>query len=467
MPSDGHCARKCARNASEGADEGRLVDDPIYKPNQMHTVCHMLKRILTLTTGALLGLMVSAVALRVAVAWGFWPNRDLNRASDYVRDVVDMVNKSYVDEKEASYDQLAREAIHGVLESLDPHSEFLEADDFLRFEEDLDGDFGGIGIQVEMREGKMTVIAPIAGTPGERAGILRGDHIVSVDGEPLKRESPMDDAISRLRGKPNTQVIVGIYRPGSKKEIELSLVREIIKVDSVRDVKVVAGHIGYIQLVNFSSRTGEQFLKALETLMEQEVDSVIIDMRNNPGGLLSAAVEVAEPFFREGELIVYTQGRDPEKREDWRAELSGNPVQLPVAVLINSGSASAAEVVTGALKDTRRAVVIGERSFGKGSVQTIFKLRNGEGMRLTTALYYTPSGVSIHEKGVTPHVEVVMTPEEDNKLRLQRVRNDVLDSAEFEERFGFAPIKDRQLQAAVDVLEGVGILKARDSKTAE
>jgi carboxyl-terminal processing protease len=184
----------------------------------------------------------------------------------------------------------------------------------------------------------------------------------------------------------------------------------------------------------------------------------VIDLRNNPGGLLDAAVEVAEPFFRKGELIVYTQGRKPSDREDFKSEADGDPLTLPVAVIINAGTASAAEVVTGALKDMKRAVIVGERSFGKGSVQSIFKLKNGEGLRLTTAHYYTPNGVSIHEKGIEPQVEVVMTPDEDGKLRRQSARPDITDPSEFKARFGFAPIEDRQLEAAVDVLHGVEVL---------
>jgi carboxyl-terminal processing protease len=228
----------------------------------------------------------------------------------------------------------------------------------------------------------------------------------------------------------------------------------------VRDVHVLGEGVGYIQVTEFSEHTGEQFVKALNGLVRQGVDSLVIDLRNNPGGLLDAAVEVAEPFFRKGELIVYTQGRKPADRDEYKAETAGEPVTLRIAVLINAGTASAAEVVTGALKDTRRAVVVGERSFGKGSVQSIFKLKNGEGLRLTTAHYYTPSGVTIHEKGITPQVEVVMTPAEDNKLARQRNRPDITDPAEMKERFGFDPVEDRQLQAALDVLKGVRLLDA-------
>ena len=432
----------------------------------MHTVPGMFKRILTLATGALLGVAVTVATVRVATAWNLFPSRDLSRSANYVREVMQLVGENYVDEKAAQYEQLAKSALHGMVESLDPHSEFLEAKDNQEFEEDLIGEFGGIGIQVETRGGKAVVITPMAGTPGERAGIQRGDVIVSIDGKPVENTATMDGIVSRLRGKPKTQVLVGVFRPSTKITLELSLVREIIKIESVRDVRVMLDEIGYVQLTEFSEHTGEQFTKALEQLLKDGATSVVIDMRNNPGGLLDAAVEVAEPFFKKGELIVYTQGRKPADREDYNAEADGAPLAIPVAILINAGSASAAEVVTGALKDTGRAVVVGERSFGKGSVQSVFKLKNGEGLRLTTAKYYTPSGVSIHEKGIAPHVEVVMTPEEDSKLRRQRSRPDIVDPREFKERFGFEPIVDRQLQAAVDVLKGVRLLDVRSGRPA-
>lgn len=421
----------------------------------------MLKRILTIAAGVGLGLVLALGAARVALAWGLFPNRELDRSSAYMKEVLQLVNENYVDAKTSGYDQLAKSAIHGMVETLDPHSEFLESKDYSQLEEELSGDFSGIGVQVEMRKGRVVVIAPIAGSPGERAGIQRGDELVSVNGKALERGLTMDGVIDRLRGKPKTKVTVGLLRPSTGRTLDLTLVREMIKLDSVRDVHVLDGHIGYIQLTEFSDHTGQEFVNALDALLKQGIDGLILDLRNNPGGLLDSAVDVAEPFFKKGELIVYTRGRKASDREDYRASADGDPLQIPIAVLINSGSASAAEVVTGALKDTGRAVIVGERSFGKGSVQSIFKLKNGEGLRLTTARYFTPSGVSIHEKGIAPQVEVVMTPEEDSQLRLQHLRPDVADPKEFKERFGFAPIEDRQLQAALDVLKGVNLLRDR------
>ena len=429
----------------------------------MHTVSRMLKRILILAAGVVLGVALSLGAAKLALVWGLFPNRDLDRSSSYVKEVLQLVNENYVDAKASEYDQLAKSAIHGMVESLDPHSEFLESKDYTVLEEELSGDFSGIGVQVEMRKGRVLVIAPIAGSPGDRAGILRGDEIVRVDGKPLEKGLSMDGVIDRLRGKPDTKVTVGLYRASTGKNFDLTLMRKMIQQESVRDVRVLPAHTGYIELTEFSDHTGEEFANALDRLLKEGIDSLVIDLRGNPGGLLDAAVEVAEPFFKKGELIVYTQGRKPADREEYRAEAEGAPLTLPVAILINAGSASAAEVVTGALKDTGRAVVVGERSFGKGSVQSIFKLKNGEGLRLTTARYYTPGGVSIHEKGISPQVEVVMTPDEDSKLRLQHLRSDVTDPKDFKERFGFYPIEDRQLQAALDVLKGINLLADRAS----
>jgi carboxyl-terminal processing protease len=420
----------------------------------------MLKRVLTIASGILLGACLALGVSRLALAWGFFPNRELERSTSYLRDVLELISENYVDEKKTAFPELTKAALHGVVESLDPHSEFMEAREYQQLEEDITSEFGGIGVQVELRKTRVVVVAPITGTPSDRAGIRRGDEIVRIDGQPIERPS-MDEVIDKLRGKPKSRVKVGLFRPSEKREYEVTIVRELIKTESVRDVEMLSGSTGYVQITQFTERTGDEFVAALNRLGSQGATSLILDLRNNPGGLLDAAVAVAEPFFKKGELIVYTQGRKPRDREDYRGEASEPPITVPTVVLINSGSASAAEIVAGALKDTGRAVIVGERSFGKGSVQSIFKLKNGEGVRLTTARYYTPSGVTIHEKGVEPHVEVVMSPQDDENVRLQRARRDMSDPEEFKERFGIEPIADRQLQAAVDVLRGVTILDDR------
>jgi carboxyl-terminal processing protease len=339
-----------------------------------------------------------------------------------------------------------------MIETLDPHSQYLEAKDNQEFDEDLDGEYGGIGVEVEVQKGTYLVSNPIAGSPGERAGMRVGDQILSIDGKPVERGVSMDAVVDRLRGRPHTHVKVALFRPADGSRLNFDIVREIIKVETVRGARILDGSTGYIQITEFSEHTGEQFDDAVNDLLKKGIDSLVIDLRNNPGGLLDAAVEVAEPFFKKGELIVYTQGRHPADRENYTSETDGEPLSIPVAVLINGDTASAAEIVAGALKDTGRAVIVGERSFGKGSVQTKFELKNGEGLRLTTAHYFTPSGVLINAQGVSPQVEVVMSPKEDRELERQVSRPEITSAEQFRERFDFAPIEDRQLDVAVDVL---------------
>ncbi len=417
----------------------------------------MLKRILVIASGVFLGTMLSLSTARIVTAWGLWPNRELEQSSRYVREVLKIVNENYVDAGQAGLPKLTESALQGIVGSLDPHSQYMTARDYKMLTEEISSEFGGIGVQVELRDDVVVVVAPILGTPGDRAGILRGDIIASIEGRKLEKPS-LDDVVGRLRGKPGSKVTLGFTRPSTNKEFEVTITRERIKVESVRDVRLRPDGIGYVQITQFSERTGSEFIDALNTLNAQSMRALIIDLRDNPGGLLNAAVEVAEPFFNKGELIVYTQGRRKEDREDYLAAAPEPAITLPVVVLINAGSASAAEIVAGALKDTGRAVIVGERSFGKGSVQSILPLRKGEGLRLTTARYYTPGGVTIHEKGVTPDVELVMSPAEDQNARIQRSREDVLDPDEFKARFNIERTPDRQLEAAVAVLHAALIL---------
>lgn len=436
-------------------------DEPIYKTKRMPTVGGMFKRILILVAGVVLGFGLALGAGRLALAWGWWPSRDLSRSMDFVRDVVKLVNENYVDADAVSFDSLSKTAVHGLVESLDAHSEYLEAKDYAQLQEDLSGDFTGIGIQVELRNGRARVIAPIANSPAERAGVQRGDEIQSIDGRPLEKDFTLSSITERLRGRPGTSVLVGFLRPSTQQSLTFALTREKIQLQSVRAPQLLSGGVGYVQITEFSDHTADDFHDAIDSLLEQGMQALVLDLRNNPGGLLEAAVEVAEPFFGRGELIVSTQGRTPKDREEYLSETRGPPLRLPIAILINGSTASAAEVVTGALKDTGRAIVIGEKSFGKGSVQSIFDLPGKQGLRLTTARYYTPSGTSIHAKGIEPQVELVLSAEEDSKIRVQQTRADITDPVEFKERFGFTPIPDRQLQAALDVLTGIRILETR------
>ena len=430
----------------------------------------MFKRILTIACGVALGLCLAAGlvagAARLASALGILPHRDISRASAYVRDVMSLVSDNYYDPQKAAAPDLARAALHGMVESLDPHSEFMEARDFAALNEDMSSEFGGIGLQVESRKGRVYVVAPVKDAPGERAGIRAGDEITSIDGVKLDKPG-IDSVVEKLRGKPGTKVTVGLFRASENREFSAALIREKIKNQSVSNVRVLEGGVGYLLITQFTERTGDEFIDALNQLAGRNATSLIIDLRNNPGGVLESAVAVAEPFFKKGELIVYTQGRAAADRDEYRAESDDEPVTAPVAILINQNSASAAEVVAGALKDTGRAVIVGERSFGKGSVQSVYELDNGDGLRLTTARYHTPGGETIHEHGVAPQIEVVLTAGEDDNIAAQLARPDLADApAAFKERFETDPVPDRQLQAALGALQGVTALERLEPRAA-
>ncbi len=413
----------------------------------------MLKRIVIVVSAAALGFGLAQYAARSA-APSWWPDRERERNVKYFREVLQLVKENYVEEPKAGYDQLTRAALKGMLGELDPHSEFLSKEDFTTTEEELSNQFGGVGIQVEQRDGRISVISPIAGTPAERAGVRRGDQLVKVDGKALEAPT-LDKTVRLIRGQPDTEVTITMFRPSTGQELDFKLRRQRIQLESVRHERMLRDGIGYLQITQFSQRTGEEFARAVASLEKQGLRALVLDLRNNPGGLLDAAVEVCEEFFDRNELVVYTQGRSRESREEHHARGGHAPRRYPIAVLVNGGTASAAEIVAGALKDTRRAVVVGEKTFGKGSVQSVLALRDGEGLRLTTARYYTPGGLTIHEKGILPHVEIEMSADDEAKVRLQQSRADLTAPAEFADRFGFTPIEDVQLQAAEELLAGV------------
>ena len=389
-----------------------------------------------------------------AGAPSWWPDKARDRNVKYFREVLQLVKENYVGDAPATYDDLTRSALDGMVNKLDPHSQFLRKSDYLETEEELTNAFGGVGIQVELHDGPVTIVTPIAGTPAERAGVRRGDRLVKIDGKAIE-EPALEKTIRLVRGEPDTMVKLTVFRPSQNATLDFALKRERIRLDSVRDASIRSDGIGYVQITQFSERTGAEFAEALEKLEKQGLRALVIDLRNNPGGLLDAAIDVCNQFFEKGELIVYTQGRTPESRETFNADGAHVRRTYPVAILVNDGTASAAEIVSGAMKDTKRAVIVGEKTFGKGSVQSILDLDNGEGLRLTTSRYYTPSGITIHEKGIQPHVEVEMSADDEAKLRLQQARPDLSTPAEFSERFGFARVEDTQLNAAEEVLTGV------------
>ncbi|HSE60249.1 MAG TPA: S41 family peptidase [Nitrospiraceae bacterium] len=316
-------------------------------------------------------------------------------------EVLSQVQKHYVDETKIK--DLVQGAIRGMLSTLDPHSAYMTAEMYKEMQVETKGEFGGVGIQIGVKDNRLTVIAPIEGTPAYRAGIKAGDFITKVNNEPTKDLTLMD-AVQKMRGPKGTKVNLTVQREGAADPLVFELVRDTIKIESVKS-KVIDKTIGYIRLTQFQESTGRDLSKALKQLREQKTTATILDLRNNPGGLLTAAVEVSEQFVGPGKLIVYIKGRDGRK-DEYISKAKDGIDDSPMIVLVNEGSASASEIVAGALQDWGRAVIVGATSFGKGSVQTILPLQDGSGLRLTTAKYYTPKGRTIQSTGITPDIVV-------------------------------------------------------------
>ena len=319
-------------------------------------------------------------------------------------DVLTIVKKSYVEEVDTK--KLVYGAINGMLASLDPHSSFMPPDMFKELKIDTKGEFGGLGIEISIKDGILTVISPIEDTPAFKIGIKANDQILKINDKFTKDMSIMD-AVKLMRGPKGTKVTITVMREGFDKPKEFTITRDIIQVKSVK-FKMLEGGIGYVRIAQFQEKTDDYLTKALQTLKEEnkgELKGLVLDLRNDPGGLLDQAVKVSDHFIDEG-LIVYTEGREADSKMKFSAKKGGDEPGYPMVVLVNSGSASASEIVAGALQDHHRAVVMGTQTFGKGSVQTIIPLSEDSGLRLTTARYYTPNGRSIQAKGITPDITV-------------------------------------------------------------
>ena len=319
-------------------------------------------------------------------------------------EVLTQVQKSYVDETKVK--DLVQGAIRGMLSTLDPHSAYMTADMYKEMQVETKGEFGGVGIQIGVKENRLAVIAPIEGTPAYRAGVKSGDFITKVNDETTKDLTLMD-AVQKMRGPKGSKVNLTIQREGTPDPLQFTLVRDTIKIESVKSK--VLDNIGYVRLTQFQESTGRDLSKVLKQFKDQKLQSTILDLRNNPGGLLTSAVEVSEQFLPGGKLVVYTKGRES-KKDEWISKGKDQMDDSPMIVLVNEGSASASEIVAGALQDYGRAVIVGTTSFGKGSVQTILPLGDGSGLRLTTAKYYTPKGRSIQSTGITPDIVVKAQP---------------------------------------------------------
>ena len=340
--------------------------------------------------------------------------------------VVEQVRSHYVDEDKCSYKDLVYDALRGMLGSLDPHSQFMDEDDFKELKEDTSGKFGGLGITIGMKDSVLTVIAPMEDTPAFRAGILSGDKILEIDGDSTA-DFLLDEAVKRLRGTPGTQVAVKIFRPKTQLVKTFTLTRAVINVPSVKNTRLFDGGIGYVRMLQFGENTAADLQTELDSLKEQGAKALVLDLRSNPGGLLSAAVEVAQKFLKRGDLVVFTRVRGGRIEHSYHAKPRPDASfpDCPMAILINGYSASASEIVAGALQDHHRAILVGEKSFGKGSVQTIVPLDDGKvALRLTTAKYYTPSERIIHENGIEPDIVVPMSAADWRRVIIAQNRAD-------------------------------------------
>ena len=389
--------------------------------------------------------------------------------------VLEIVRKNYVDEKNSQ--ELIYGALHGLLSSLDPYSQFMEPDIYQEMKVDTKGQFGGLGIEITLRDGWLTIITPIEDTPASRAGLEPGDRIVKINGKSTKNITLMG-AVKKLRGKPGTTVHITVMRRGAKKFLEFDLTRAIIPIVSIKEAKILEDGIGYIRLAQFQQNTLKEFDEATEKLQQEDLRALILDLRYDPGGLLTAAIGVADRFLPKGKVIVQTVGRgdkvEMEAKSTGRDRFKG----IPVVVLINNGSASGSEIVAGALRDNNRAVLVGTKTFGKGSVQSVLPLRDKSALRLTTGHYYTASHRKIQDEGITPDIEIKMTQEETKALLQQRYKalvdldaklkptptpgDPVEEEDEIEEETeteGEKPAYDPQLQRAVDLLKGEMIFR--------
>ncbi|WP_371231456.1 S41 family peptidase [Pseudomonas sp. QE6] len=363
-------------------------------------------RLTTLALALLLGVGAAQAADAPAAAAPAANGKEAPLPLDELRtfaEVLDRVKAAYVEPVDDK--TLLENAIKGMLSNLDPHSAYLGPEEFAELQESTSGEFGGLGIEVGSEDGFVKVISPIDDTPAAKAGIQPGDLIVKIDGKPTKGQS-MNEAVDSMRGKAGSPITLTIVRGGGK-PFDVELKRAVIKVKSVKSQMLEPGY-GYLRITQFQVNTGEETVKALTSLRKENngrLKGVVLDLRNNPGGVLQSAVEVADAFLTKG-LIVYTKGRIPNSELRFSADPSDPSDGVPLVVLINGGSASAAEIVAGALQDQKRAILMGTDSFGKGSVQTVLPLNNDRALKLTTALYYTPNGRSIQAQGITPDIEV-------------------------------------------------------------
>lgn len=379
------------------------------------------------------------------------------------------IQSDYVDELTAK--EIIYGALRGMLAALDPHSQFLNPEDYKELKTETEGKFGGLGIEISIRDGLLTVVTPIEDTPAWKAGLKAGDRIVKIE-DKLTKDIALDEAVKQLRGKPGTDVHITVLREDEFKILEFTITREIIHIQDVKYTQILEDKIGYIRLVEFREDSAKEFRKALDQLDGLGAEAFILDLRNNPGGLLNVAIKITEEFLAEGKTIVSTKGRRYLQNSITISANKSHLVDWPMVVLINEGSASGSEILAGALQDNKRAILVGAKSFGKGSVQSVIPLPDGSGLRLTTSKYFTPSGRSIHGTGIEPDIAVKEQPPEEkekneDEKKVEKIFEDVetreaedpnllkLNKKDLEvhERL----LKDAQVRAAINILKGIRV----------
>lgn len=417
-----------------------------------------------LTVNLLIGARIYLSSAQAAEKDSAYPSMEL---FSYV---MEKVRKDYVDGQKLTYQDLVYAALKGMISTLDPHSEFMEPEKYKELQNDTQGAFGGLGIVIAMKDNFITVVTPMEDSPGLRAGIVSGDRIVKIDGKSTEKMS-LADAVKILRGEPDTEVQITVFRPSSNQMKDYKLKRAVIKIDMVKDINgkkefpIGENKIGYVRLVQFGEKTSADLEAALRKLKAQGMQALVLDLRGNPGGLLEQAVDVCEKFLPRGQLVVTTEGRNPSQNSERRALGRGDELHnMPMVVLVNLGSASASEIVAGCLQDLKRAIILGEKTFGKGSVQSIIPLAplpdGVPALRLTTAKYYTPSHKVIHEEGITPDIVVPITEEEEHQVQLKHTPGG-MESLEEKDRERLAKTHDAQLERAMDLLKGITLFTQR------
>ena len=395
---------------------------------------------------------------------------ELYKQLELFSDTLSLINGEYVDEPKTK--DLIYGAMRGMLSSLDPYSEFLDPERYKELKTDTEGKFGGLGIEITIKDGMLTVITPIEDTPAWKAGLKPEDKIVKIDGE-ITRNISSDEAVKKLRGKPGSEVVLTILREGAPKLLEVKIIRDVIKIKDIKYARMLEDGIGYIRLTEFGETTPKDIELSLSKLKEEGMSGLVLDLRNNPGGLLDVAVKAVDKFIPADKIIVSIRGRVPLQNMEFKSSNCLKYSDIPLVVLLNQGSASGSEIVAGALQDYKRAVIIGNKSFGKGSVQSVLPLSDGSAVKLTTSKYFTPLGRTIHNQGIIPDITV-----ESGRIdftALEPGSEDVFDKIKDKDPKAEkeAPIKealfdykkDNQLIRAIDIIRGIRIYQELNKKS--